>query len=218
MVAPTICAIPYGGISPAEACVTEPLGVAIDMSRLADIEIGSHVVVSGLGAIGLMALRLAKLSGAGRIYACDVSSAGLRLEMAKRFGADEVICADKIALQEYAFPRPPDRFLVSSPPRTLKTMFDIAAKGAILSFIGIQYGEGANLTFDANEFHFKKLQLRASFASPALYTPRAYELIRTGMVDAAALITHRFPLSQIHTALRTAACDRGSAIKVVVEG
>ena len=215
MIAPAINAITYDDITPAAACLTEPLGVAIDMHRLADISVGSHVVVSGLGPIGLMALRLAKLSGAERIYACDLSTATVRLEAARAFGADEIIAVDRTSLEDYVFPQAPDRFMISSPPRTLNAAFNIAAKGAVISYIGIKYGEGAKVTFDANDFHFKKLQLRASFASPALYTPMALSLIKNGAVDASAVITHTFSLEELGKALKTAA-DGSRSIKVVV--
>jgi threonine dehydrogenase-like Zn-dependent dehydrogenase len=216
MISPAISAIPYDGLSPEEACMAEPLGVALDMLRLADIEIGSHVVVSGLGPIGLMALRLAKLSGAARVYGCELSSSAARIAKACEFGADEIILVDQQPLATYPFVQPPDRFLISSPPRSLVPFFDVAAKGAIFSFIGIEYGEGATVCFDLNEFHFKKLQLRASFASPALYTPAALELITRLREDFRSLITHTFPLSEIQAALKAAhQCER--AIKVIVK-
>lgn len=216
MIAPGISAVPYEGMPAEEACLAEPLGVAIDMHRLGDIQIGSHVVVSGLGTIGLMALRLAKLSGARKIYACGLSRSKARNELARQFGADEIIAVDKTPITEYQFSTPPDRFLVSSPPQTISTMVKVAAKGAIISYIGIKFGEGASLSFDANEFHFKKLQLRGSFASPALYTPMALNLLRTKQVDGQALISHRFPLDRIKEAMAVAAKDKERAVKVVV--
>lgn len=215
MIVPAASAFLYDGITAGEASVSEPLGVAIDLHRLADIRIGSHVVVSGLGPIGLMALRLAKLSGAERIYACDLSTAKCRLDLAKKWGADEIIEADKTPLDKFKFSQAPDRFLVSSPPKTLPGMFKVAAKGAILSFIGIKFGDGANVTFDANEFHFKKLQLRASFASPALYTPMALNLITKRIVDASAVISHTLPLERIGEALKIAS-DPSASLKVIV--
>lgn len=215
MIVPAICAVPNPGLDPAIATVSEPLGVAIDMHRLADIRMGSHVVVSGLGPIGLMALRLAKLSGAGKIYACDISKAKTRLQIAKEFGADEIIEVDKTPLATYKFEQAPDRFMVSSPPQTLPGMFQIAGKGAIISFIGIKFGDGASISFDANDFHFKKLQLRASFASPAMYTPQALNLLKSKAINGERLVTHRFPLDKMADAL---ACARtcADAVKVVV--
>jgi L-iditol 2-dehydrogenase len=216
MITPAISAVPYEGLSAEEACLAEPLGVAIDMHRLADIQIGSHVVVSGLGTIGLMALRLAKLSGAQKIYACGLSRSKARNELAKKFGADEIIEVDKTPITEYKFFTPPDRFLISSPPQTMPNMFKVAAKGALISYIGIKYGEGATLSFDANEFHFKKLQLRGSFASPAMYTPKALNLLRNKLIDGKSLISHCFSLDRIKEAMAVAAKDKERAVKVVV--
>jgi threonine dehydrogenase-like Zn-dependent dehydrogenase len=215
MIAPAVSAVPNPGLDPAVATLSEPLGVALDMSRLADIRPGSHVVVSGLGPIGLMALRIAKLSGASKIYACDVSKARTRLDLALEFGADEIIEADKTPVSSYKFSQEPDRFMVSSPPVTLPGMFQVAAKGAVISFIGIKFGDGAKITFDANDFHFKKLQLRASFASPAMFGPRALSLLKRGDIPGERLVTHRFPLTQTREALDCAR-NNPKAVKVVV--
>jgi len=89
------------------------------------------------------------------------------------------------------------------------------SRGGIISFIGIRWGQGTWATFDINDFHFRKLQLRASFASPAFFTPLALQYLQDGLVDGPALISHRFPLSRIADAV-AAARDRASAIKVVV--
>ena len=61
-----VCAIPYEDLAPEVACLQEPLGVAIDLVRLAEIRPTSNVLVMGPGPIGLMALRLAQHMGAGR--------------------------------------------------------------------------------------------------------------------------------------------------------
>jgi threonine dehydrogenase-like Zn-dependent dehydrogenase len=66
MVAPEISRVPYDGLEPAVACLSEPLGVAIDLCDVAKLSANSIVMVIGLGPIGLMALRLAKLAGAAK--------------------------------------------------------------------------------------------------------------------------------------------------------
>lgn len=216
MLSPAISAVPYDGLTPEVACLAEPLGVAIDLHRCSDIQIGSHVVVSGLGPIGLMALRLAKLSGAEKIYACDLSKSKIRLETALAFGADEIIEVDKTPIESYKFEKAPDRFLVTSPPKTIPPMVAAAGRGAIIAYIGIKFGDGASIAFDANDFHFKKLQLRGSFLSPALYTPAALRLLSNGLVDGNAMITHKFELADAKEALRVAAFEPDKAIKVVI--
>ena len=214
-IAPAIGAVPFDGISPEVACLQEPLGVAIDMVRLADIGIDSNVLVIGPGAIGLMAVALAKRAGARRIFMSGHRRRTRRMQLACQFGADDCIEASELDPEDPPFGCRIDRIMVTAPPRTLMDAFKIACKGGIVSFIGIEYGEGANCTFDANAFHFKKLQLRASFASPALFGPLAVKYLCEGVVDGEALVSHRYPLEQIADAMETARSDP-TAVKVVI--
>jgi threonine dehydrogenase-like Zn-dependent dehydrogenase len=216
MVAPEISAVPYSGMAPEVACLSEPLGVALDMHRLAEIAPGSVVLVSGLGPIGLMAVRLARLSGAGRIYAVSYSHLTVRNEMARAFGADEVLLADKMSVADHCFPEKPDRIYVTAPPQVLPEMFQAAAKGAIVTYIGIAHDGKGRIAFDADAFHFKKLQLRASYASPALFTPLALRLLGDGSIDGASMITHRFGLDEMAEAVRVACFEKAACVKVVM--
>jgi L-iditol 2-dehydrogenase len=217
MIAPAISAVPYEGLTPEVACLSEPLGVAIDMVRLAEIEPTSNVLMTGPGPIGLMALALVRRMGARRVFYSAFAAEKARVEIARRFGADQIIDPSATPLEKYDFGCVLDRALVTTPPSTLPSVCKALGKGGIVSFIGIQWGEGTYATFDINAFHFKKLQLRASFASPALLTPLALQYLREGVVDGAALISHRFPLDKAAEAMATAA-DRERAVKVVVTG
>ncbi len=212
---PEVSALPADDLPADVASLSEPLGVAIDLVRLAEIVPGQDVLLMGPGAIGLMALALVKRAGARRIYVAGTSRRPKRNELARACGATEIIETDLRPLTEYKFAAPLDRILVTTPPATLAEAFAVAGRGAIISFIGIAHGEGAFCRFNVNDFHFKKLQLRASYASPALYTPLALDYLREGVVDGPALISHRFPLRETEKALETARRDP-TAIKVVV--
>ena len=215
MIAPAICAIPYEGLPPEVACLQEPLGVAIDLVRLADIKTSSNVLILGQGPIGLMATALVRRAGVRRLFATDLASRPRRLELAKQFGADETFDPTHTPISQFDYGCEIDRILVTAPPQTLPETFETASKGGIISYIGIAWGPGAKVTFDADAFHFKKLQLRASFASPALYGPEALRCLREGIVDGQALVSHRFPLSRMQEAMDVARTDPG-AVKVVV--
>ena len=215
IIVPAINAIPVGELSPDVACLGEPLGVAVDMVRLADIEITSNVLLIGPGPIGLMALALAKRAGARRIFVAGHRRRTARVDLAMRLGADAFIDPTETPLPEFDFGCLIDRVLVTAPPQTLNDAFAVASKAAIVSLIGIQYGEGAYCNFNVNDFHFKKLQLRASFASPALYTPLALQYLQEGVVDGEALISHRYPLERIGEAMDTARSDT-RAVKIVI--
>jgi len=217
MVAPEISVLPYEGLDPAVATLAEPLGVALDLCETAGITPYSTVLVVGLGPIGLMAVRLAKLAGAAHIYAATFSKRQRRNQLALEFGADELLYEDEIPLQSRKLKPAPDRILITAPPPSIGTCVAPAAVGAILAFIGVGHGDGDRMTLPANEFHFKKLQLRSSFAAPALRTPLALDLLRTRRMDGDKLISHRIPLSEAARAIRVACLDKNEAIKVVVE-
>ena len=219
MIAPAICAIPRGDMAPDIATLSEPLGVAIDLVRLAEVNINSNVLLMGPGPIGLMALALVRRMGAHKIFMSAFAEEKTRVEAARKFSADVIIDPSKTPLADYDFGCKIDRVLVTTPPPTLADAVAACCqgniKGGIISFIGIGFGENAYCRFNANDFHFKKLQLRASFASPALFGAQALQYLREGVIDGQALISHRFPLSRLPEAMKTAA-DRTKAVKVIV--
>lgn len=79
---------PEGLSDEALVCV-DPALVALLGIREGGLRLGDTVAVFGMGAIGLMAVQMAKLSGALAVIA--VEPLPLRAELARRFGADTVI-------------------------------------------------------------------------------------------------------------------------------
>jgi L-iditol 2-dehydrogenase len=77
------------GLSAEEATLHEPLAVALNAMKFAAIRPGESAAVFGAGPIGLLTIALARLCGAGPIYAVDRVPA--RLELARRMGADSAI-------------------------------------------------------------------------------------------------------------------------------
>ena len=216
MLSPEISVLDYNGMSPEVATLSEPLGVAIDLCEVAELTPWSTVLVTGLGPIGLMAVRLAKLAGVAKIYASSFSTRDKRNALALEFGADELLFEDEKPLAQRKLDPAPDRILSTVPPSFIGGCVAPAAQGAVIAYIGVGHGETDCITLRANDFHFKKLQLRSSYASPALRTPMALDLLRSGRVDGNKLISHRFPLSEAAEAVRTACLDKTNAIKVIV--
>lgn len=211
------CLVHIGDMPFDEATIIEPMGVALDLFYTAGIEVNDDVLVVGLGAIGLMALRFAKIAGARKVYAADRRRNKKRIEIAKMYGADEIIYTDEIDIREYKFDKGEvDKVMVTAPPRAIPPTFEVLKKGGTAAYIGIQYGEGANITFDANYFHFKKLSLKASHAAPALYFPRCIEMMKAGMIDVKPLITHHFKLEETGDAIKYLRDNKGEVIKSIM--
>jgi L-iditol 2-dehydrogenase len=217
IIAPKEMAIAFTGVSHPAAALVEPLGVAIDLVKTAEIRLGDHVLVVGAGPIGIMAIALARMQGASLVVAATPSRSTRRIELARRFGADEVILTDREDIAPHPYPRHGvDKVLVTAPPSVLPAAMAAARVGGVVAFIGIEYGEKGTVSFDANAFHFKKLQLRASFAGPALFFPMALELIRRGRIDADALISHRFGIDGIARGFAALRDEKTSAVKGVM--
>ena len=106
--------------------------------------------------------------------------------------------------------------LDTASPSTLVQAFEIANFGGVVAFLGIDFGPGGTVTFDANYFHLKKLQLRSSFAAPALWFPRALDLIRSKKIDTNDFITQTFPLEELEKMMKKQRDDSSDVIKMVM--
>jgi threonine dehydrogenase-like Zn-dependent dehydrogenase len=65
------------------------LPTSVHAIERAEIKLGDNVVIQGSGPVGLNAIALAQLQGAGQVIA--VGAPALRLEMARAMGADEIV-------------------------------------------------------------------------------------------------------------------------------
>jgi threonine dehydrogenase-like Zn-dependent dehydrogenase len=70
---------------------TDPGLFALASTHDAEIKLGDRVAIFGLGAIGLLAVQMAKLSGAAQVFAVDMIPS--RLALAKELGADVAVNA-----------------------------------------------------------------------------------------------------------------------------
>ncbi len=75
-------------MTPEQVVCWDPAEFALGAVRDANIRLGETVAVFGMGAIGLIALQMAKLSGAVWVAAVDPLTP--RRELAEKFGADAV--------------------------------------------------------------------------------------------------------------------------------
>lgn len=88
---PAICARPAPeGLPLEQAALLEPMGVAYHALSMNTVA-GETVAIIGCGAIGLMAVQIAKTLGAAKVI--GVSRSKINLDRALEFGADAVVSA-----------------------------------------------------------------------------------------------------------------------------
>lgn len=213
------CLHKYEGLTPAQAALAEPLTVALDVVEEGGVPNGANVAVMGPGTIGLMCAALAKLKGARRVYLTGRGHSRARLELGRRLGVDRVIEVDRedpkdVILREC--PEGLDRIFITSPPQTIPAAFELARFGAVIVYNGIDFDRG-EIAFDANAFHFKRLQLRATHSIPNLRFPLAIDLLKRKAIDPDPFITHTFPFAELPRAMHVAETDKANVIKVMID-
>lgn len=214
MLVPACCVVPYEGLSPEVASLAEPAGVAYDMVKAAALSTGDRVAVIGPGPIALMAIPMLLRNGARQVVCIGRAHNRRRLEVARSLGA-EVVTLEGSLDEQKQLHRQFEHVLVTAPVDIVPSALRLLAYGGVLTYIGIGTGSGM-ISFDANDFHFRKLQLRASFASPALYFPIVLDLLKSGVIPGDKIISHRFKLPDLAAAMHLCRDDKENAVKVVV--
>lgn len=212
----------FQGLDYVPASLTEPQAVAITSVLIANIPLAGDVVVFGPGPIGLMCVRLAKLSGAASVglvgYDASRAAERARFDVGRRLGADFVVDSakeDAIEAVRRRFPNGADRVIVTSPPKSLETAIETGRFGETVCFIGIHLGGRSKITVDVNDLIFNKRALVPSFAEPAIKFPVSLKILKSGMMDAKALITHTFKLEDAKKIFKGIAEGNEPIIKAV---
>jgi len=213
----------YEGLDHAAACLTEPLAVSLTAVLNAQIPVGGSVVVLGPGPLGLMAARVARLRGAGSVLItglpADNPRERARLELAGRLGCDAFIEAGKQDVEAEVkrwFPKGVDRVIVSAPPQSMYDALKIIKFGGIITFFGLHLGGKSTIQLDLNDLIFRKISLVPTFAEPAINFPVANRLLREGLVDAGALVTHTFGFGEARSVLAALIDGTQPIIKAVM--
>ena len=193
------CLNRFEGLDYVSACLTEPLAVCLTAVHNAEIPLGGSVAVLGPGPLGLMSARLARLRGAGFVaitgLPADNEREKARLTLARRLGCDMTIEAGRQDVEaeiKKVFPTGVDRVIVSSPPESLHDALKIVRFGGIITFFGLHFGGKSVVSLDVNDLIFRKITLRPTFAEPAINFPVSIRLLKDGLVDAGALVSHTF--------------------------
>ena len=207
------------GLSFAEASVVEPLSCVLNGQEQASVGDGDTVVVVGAGPIGCLHLRLARVRGAARVFLIELS--GPRLEMAAGLvRPDEAIAAgatDTVAaVRELTGGRGADVIVVAAASgKAQEDGLRMAARRGRVSFFGGLPKDKPAITVDANIVHYREVGIVGANGSSPAHNKQALELVASGAVPVADLITHRLPLERTVEAIHTVA--RGEAIKVTIE-
>ena len=196
------------------AAFVEPLACVVHGIELSNISRGDTVFVLGAGPIGLMHVQLARVRGAEKVVVADANPE--RLRRATQLGADQAITSSDLVGQVKALTgnRGADVTIEAvGKPETWETAIRTTRKGGTAVLFG-GCPAGTTASIDTGLVHYGELTLKGVFHHTPNDVRNALELISTGQVKVAPLITHRMGLAEVEAALRL--MQNGTAIKVAI--
>ncbi|XP_003383541.1 PREDICTED: sorbitol dehydrogenase-like [Amphimedon queenslandica] len=200
-----------------EGALLEPVSVAVHACRRVSVGLGSKVLITGAGPIGLVCLMVAKACGASVLIATDLDSK--RLEVAKSCGATHTCLIDKTSTSRQVAEEV-KRTIGASPDITIECSGAASAisAGIYATKSGgsvLMVGLGAPLaTLPIVDASVREVDLIGVFRYVNCF-PAALDLIASGKINTKALLSHKYALGEVLSAFEMA--KSGKAVKVIVD-
>lgn len=193
-----------GHISYQDAALVEPLACVLRGLEETGVREGDTVAVIGLGPIGLMFVRLAKVYG-GRVIA--LGRRQTQLDRAVLMGADEVISttetADPIrAVRDLTSGRGADVAIEAvGAPAAWEIAVQLVRRGGTVNFFG-GCPNYSRVSLDTNLLHYSEITCKASFHHTPSHTRRALDAISAGYITARDFVKGEEPLANLLDVMR----------------
>jgi len=197
------------------ASLAEPLACCVHSIRNANIELSNDVVVVGVGIMGAMHIKLAKLCGA-RVIATEISDE--RLELAKKMGADDVINSSKEnaveRVKELTQSRGADAVFCTAALHTLAA--DSIQMGGKLSRVVMysSFHPDVPVELNVNKLHSNEMIITGALNPKVDDFQIAARLISQRQIDMSLIISGVYKLEDLTDAIRYA--SNPSTYRVII--
>jgi len=201
------------------ATLAEPLACCINGYERGLTKPDSTIVVFGGGPIGLMLCLLAPVYKAKKVILIEPSED--RLEFAKK-QIDSIshfinpLKVDPVEdILQLTNGNGADLIFTANPVvETHEQAVKIVSKRGVVNLFGGLPKTARKMAFLSNRVHYKEAYITGSHGSTPQQHKKALELIVRKKIQLDFLITHKFPLNEIHAAFEVA--QSGKGLKVVV--
>ena len=202
-----------------KAAFCEPLANVVHGVERTEIKPGQTVGIIGIGPIGLMFARLAKLKGA---YTIVAGRNPIKLKMAEEFAhADEIIDLKRYPNPEKIFKEYTEEkkgldvaVECVGLPEIWERIFSCVRPGGTVHFFG-GCKSGSTVTFDTTRMHYGDIKLMSVFHHTPQYFRQALDYIASGDVEVEKLITNTLSLKDVEFAMKQHI--DGKAIKFLIK-
>jgi L-iditol 2-dehydrogenase len=187
-----------------DAALVEPLACVMRGWEETGPQHGDTVAIIGLGPIGLMFVKLAKLSG------CKVVAVGRRktqLERAAALGADELITGTDESnpvtkIRSLTGGRGVDIAIEAvGKPQTWQWAVNMVRRGGTVNFFG-GCPNDTKVELDTSLLHYSEITCKASFHHTPGYIRKALDLVCGGQITASFFVNREEPLANLLSVMR----------------
>ena len=184
------------------AALSEPLSCAVNAQTLAGVSEGDTVLVVGGGPLGALHSQVARAKGAEKVMIVQRSEP--RLSLLKELEGVTVIDGKKGDLAERVSDETGglgvDVLMICAPSKEAhEQSVNLVRKGGTVSlFASLPRGE-SDVTWNSRTIHYGEIRVMGSSDSRPEHVREAVRLLAEGQVDTAPIVTHKMPLSEIHS-------------------
>ena len=206
---------------PATLALVEPLACAANAVELADVRLADTVLVLGAGFMGLLVTQLVALRGPRVVIVADRRADVLAL--AGKLGATRTVDLSSESLPDVVRELTGDgadvTFEVTGSQGALDVVGDLTRMSGKLVLVGYHQGEPRQIplaqwnwmAFAVLNAHFRDVAVIMRGMTVGM------QLLNSGQLEMAPLVTHRFALEDINAAFATAVDKPAGFVKAVVE-
>jgi L-iditol 2-dehydrogenase len=188
----------------------EPLSVGIWACKKANVTAGDHVLVTGAGPIGLLAMQVAFAQGATEVTVTDVADE--RLEISRKLGASSTMNVAEDSLEESGLEA--DVLIeCSGNERALGDGIRRVRPAGVAVVVGM--GPNEETSVPLAFIQTSEITLTGTFRYANTY-PTAIDLAATGKVDLDAMVTSHYGLAETEEALQASGKDPANVKPMVM--
>lgn len=205
------------GVSLEAASFLEPVNTCLKCVRVAKLRPRNTVLVVGAGSIGLILVRLCVMAGAD-VYVTEPMED--RRERAKRSGAKDAVDPRAIDVTEWlraaTAGRGADAAIVAVPGQAPldAAILGVRPGGRVVLFAHTKVGDP--VTIDAGQICFLEKDVVGAYSADADLNAEVADLVFSGKLEVADLISHRFDLADAPKAFDLAKKPVAGSMKVLV--
>jgi L-iditol 2-dehydrogenase len=176
----------------------EPLSVVTHgVIELSHVEPGDKVLVSGAGAIGLLAAQVARCQG-GRVIISGTSADMDRFKLARSLGFEELVNVQTQDLRQFVDKITDGKGMdvvleCSGAPEAARVGLEVIKKLGVYAQIGL-FGKPFEINFET--IAYKELSVSGSFSQRWTAWEISLELLEKGMVKTGPLVTDIYPITE----------------------